>query len=95
MGLTPVRLNMVTVIGAKKVHGDAMIDKPVVALTWLAEAVELLLLREIERAAAEDGVDVSDLTNVVQDTGAAEMRAAAQRERANGKTESEKESSKA
>jgi hypothetical protein len=78
MSLTPIGLDMITAIGAKKVYGDDMIDNPTSALTWLTEAVALLLLREIERAAMEDGVDVSDLMESVEKHGAAEMRAAAQ-----------------
>ena len=79
-GLTPVQRRIITALGAKQIHGEQFSEKPQLILTWVTEALELLLLREIERAAVEDNIDIGDgLIEMVQSEGAAAMRAAARK----------------
>ena len=81
-GMTPVQRRMVTVIGAKQGREEKFCENPTLACTWMAEALEVLLLREIERAAENDNVDINDggLIEAIQREGAAEMAAAAEAE---------------
>ena len=59
-GVTPVQRRIITLVGAKNLWMKGFLDDPVTTLPWIIEALELLLLREVELAASEDGVELSE-----------------------------------
>jgi hypothetical protein len=75
--LTPVQQRIITIIGSKQIHQEEWCESPAMMLTWIAEALEHLLLREIELTATKDNVNLDDLIEEIQNQGAAECKAAA------------------
>lgn len=78
---TPVQRRIVTLIGAKKLFQQQwkeLDEPPSPEDNWMMEALELLLMLEIERLAIADGVDdIEPLIEAVQDCGVEVMEEAA------------------
>jgi hypothetical protein len=81
--MTPTQFKIITLLGAK--HHQAKNNKKL-GNWWMAEALELLLMLEIERVAAKDNVDLNGLLEAVIDAGSKEFDELLKVEEASGAT---------
>ena len=64
--MTPTQYKIITLLGAK--HHQAKSNKKL-GNWWMAEALELLLMLEIEREAIKDNVNIDGLFEAVVEVG--------------------------